>query len=255
MKIAALTLSAALLTLGAVPAQAARGHNRWSERQDAWKTLGVLRTTGNDDTLLLDRRTGQIDDLRIEATRGTVNLRSVIVTMADGQRFVLPVHQQVRPGNAQFVSVPAAASASPASSCSTPVRAAGSGAGRSAAATRTSRCTVAEVSPRLPWNFPAVTVPQIMKVWRRAFTRKRLEARRLDLTAVASRYLGETEANLYRPLAQASDTELALLLDEAEALFGRRSDVQESHDRYRGLQESSLVAGLKALFAQQQGPR
>jgi hypothetical protein len=106
MKIAALTLSAALLTLGAVPAQAARGHNRWSERQDAWKTLGVLRTTGNDDTLVLDRRTGRIDDLRIEATRGTVNLRSVVVTTAGGQRFVLPVHQQVRPGNAQFVSVP-----------------------------------------------------------------------------------------------------------------------------------------------------
>jgi hypothetical protein len=105
MKIAALTLSAALLTLGAVPAEAARGH-RWSERQDAWKNLGVLRTTGNDDTLVLDRRAGRIDDLRIEATRGSVYLRKVVVSTADGRRFVLPVLLQVRPGNAQFVSVP-----------------------------------------------------------------------------------------------------------------------------------------------------
>lgn len=117
MKIAAITLSAALLTLGALPAEAARGH-RWSERherynrhdrhdrQEAWRNLGVLRATGNDDTLVLDRRTGRIDDLRIEATRGTVNLRSVVVTTTDGRRFDLPVHQQLRPGNAQFVRVP-----------------------------------------------------------------------------------------------------------------------------------------------------
>jgi hypothetical protein len=105
MKIAALTLSAALLTTGALPAQAARGH-RWHDRQDDWKTLGVLRTTGNDDTLVLDRRTGRIDDLRIEATRGVVNLRNLVVTTADGRRFIVPVHQQLRPGNAQFVDVP-----------------------------------------------------------------------------------------------------------------------------------------------------
>jgi hypothetical protein len=55
---------------------------------------------------VLDRRAGRIDDLRIEATRGSVNVRSVVVTTADGRRYVLPVHQQLRPGNAQFVNVP-----------------------------------------------------------------------------------------------------------------------------------------------------
>jgi hypothetical protein len=108
MKIAALTLSAALLTLGALPAQAARGrwHDRQHERRDDWKTLGVLRATGADDTLVLDRRTGRIDDLRIEATRGVVNVRNLVVTTVDGRRFVLPVHQQLRPGNAQTLDLP-----------------------------------------------------------------------------------------------------------------------------------------------------
>ena len=104
MKTVALALSAALLTLGAVPAQAARGHR--FERRDDWRTLGVVHTSGSDDTLVLDRRAGRIDDLRIEATRGSVNVRSVVVTTADGRRYVLPVHQQLRPGNAQFVNVP-----------------------------------------------------------------------------------------------------------------------------------------------------
>ena len=49
---------------------------------------------------------GRIDDLRIEATRGTVHIRSIVVTTADGRRFVLPVQQRLRPGNAQLVSVP-----------------------------------------------------------------------------------------------------------------------------------------------------
>ena len=105
MKIVALALSAALLTLGAVPAQAARDHRRFEQR-DPWKSLGVVHTSGHEDTLVLDRRSGRIDDLRIEATRGTVNIRNVVVTTADGRRFVLPVQQQLRPGNAQLVSVP-----------------------------------------------------------------------------------------------------------------------------------------------------
>jgi hypothetical protein len=105
MKTVALALSAALLTLGAVPAQAARDHRRF-DRRDDWRSLGVVHTSGNDDTLVLDRRAGRIDDLRIEATRGSVDIRSVVVTTADGRRYVLPVHQQLRPGQAQLVNVP-----------------------------------------------------------------------------------------------------------------------------------------------------
>ena len=105
MKTVTLALSAALLTLGAVPAQAARGH-RWYDQREDWRSLGALQTSGNDDTLVVDRRAGRIDDLRIEATRGTLNLRNVVVTTADGRRYVLPVNQQLRPGIAQFVDVP-----------------------------------------------------------------------------------------------------------------------------------------------------
>lgn len=126
MKTIALALSATLLTLGALPAEASdNNHRRYEqrqrherperhERQDRhdrhdrhdWRNLGVVQTTGNDDTLVLDRWAGRIDDLRIEATRGTVNLRSVVLTTADGRRYVVPVHQRLRPGNAQLVDVP-----------------------------------------------------------------------------------------------------------------------------------------------------
>lgn len=106
MKTTALALSAALLTLGAVPALAARGDHRRFDHRDDWRNLGVVHTSGSDDTLVLDRRAGRIDDLRLEATRGTVNVRSLVVTTADGRRFVLPVNQQLRPGNAQLVNVP-----------------------------------------------------------------------------------------------------------------------------------------------------
>jgi hypothetical protein len=113
MKTVALALTAALMTLGALPAAAARAH-RWNDHRNDhrnnhrndWRNLGALQTSGIDDTLVVDRRVGRIDDLRIEATRGLVNLRNVVLTTTDGRRYVVAVNQQLRQGNAQFVDVP-----------------------------------------------------------------------------------------------------------------------------------------------------
>jgi len=55
---------------------------------------------------------------------------------------------------------------------------------------------------------------------------------RLDLGAVASKYIGETEKNLSTILTQANHASGILFFDEADALFGQRTSVKDSHDRY-----------------------
>ena len=58
---------------------------------------------------------------------------------------------------------------------------------------------------------------------------------RVDLDAVVSQYIGETEKNLSRVFEAAEAGSTLLLFDEADALFGRRSEVKDSHDRYANL--------------------
>ena len=53
-----------------------------------------------------------------------------------------------------------------------------------------------------------------------------------DLGAAVSKYIGETEKNLARLLAPAANSESILFFDEADSLFGQRTDVEDSHDRY-----------------------
>jgi SpoVK/Ycf46/Vps4 family AAA+-type ATPase len=55
---------------------------------------------------------------------------------------------------------------------------------------------------------------------------------RICLSKVVSKYIGETEKNLRRLFDRAEQSNAILLLDEADALLGRRSDVKDSHDRY-----------------------
>ena len=57
----------------------------------------------------------------------------------------------------------------------------------------------------------------------------------VDLSGVASKYIGETQKNLDAVFGRAERSGAALLLDEADALFGKRSDVKDSHDRYAAL--------------------
>jgi hypothetical protein len=69
---------------------------------------------------------------------------------------------------------------------------------------------------------------------------------RIDLSAVVSKYIGETEKNLRRVFDAAEDAGAILLFDEADALFGKRSEVKDSHDRYANIEVSYLLQRMEA---------
>jgi len=64
---------------------------------------------------------------------------------------------------------------------------------------------------------------------------------RVDLSAVVSKYIGETEKNLARLFERAAELDAVLLFDEADALFGKRSGVKDSHDRYANQETAYLL--------------
>jgi hypothetical protein len=70
---------------------------------------------------------------------------------------------------------------------------------------------------------------------------------RIDLRAVTSRYIEETEKNLDRILATANPQQSILFFDEADALFGKRSEVNDSHDRYAGAEGNDLLQRLESF--------
>jgi hypothetical protein len=74
----------------------------------------------------------------------------------------------------------------------------------------------------------------------------RLHLYRIDLSAVVSKYIGETEKNLRRLFDAAEDGGAILFFDEADALFGKRSDVKDSHDRYANIEINYLLQRLEA---------
>jgi SpoVK/Ycf46/Vps4 family AAA+-type ATPase len=69
---------------------------------------------------------------------------------------------------------------------------------------------------------------------------------RIDLSGVVSKYIGETEKNLARVFDAAEAGGAILLFDEADALFGKRSEVKDSHDRYANLEVSYLLQRMEA---------
>ena len=73
-----------------------------------------------------------------------------------------------------------------------------------------------------------------------------LDLYRIDLSAVVSKYIGETEKNLRRVFDAAEDSGAMLLFDEADALFGKRSEVRDSHDRYANIEVSYLLQRMEA---------
>jgi ATPase family associated with various cellular activities (AAA)/Winged helix domain, variant len=74
----------------------------------------------------------------------------------------------------------------------------------------------------------------------------RLDLYRIDLSQVVSKYIGETEKNLRRVFDAADEGAAVLLFDEADALFGKRSDVKDSHDRYANIEVSYLLQRMEA---------
>jgi AAA+ superfamily predicted ATPase len=68
---------------------------------------------------------------------------------------------------------------------------------------------------------------------------------KVDLSSVVSKYIGETEKNLAQVFAAADPGGAVLLFDEADALFGKRSEVKDSHDRYANLEISYLLQRME----------
>jgi ATPase family associated with various cellular activities (AAA) len=74
----------------------------------------------------------------------------------------------------------------------------------------------------------------------------RLDLVHVDLSSVVSKYIGETEKNLRRIFDAADEGGAIILFDEADALFGRRSEVKDSHDRYANIEVSYLLQRMEA---------
>jgi hypothetical protein len=73
-----------------------------------------------------------------------------------------------------------------------------------------------------------------------------LELWRIDLSQVVNKYLGETEKNLDRVLAAADAEGAIVFFDEADALFGKRTEVRDAHDRYANVETAFLLQRLEA---------
>jgi SpoVK/Ycf46/Vps4 family AAA+-type ATPase len=73
------------------------------------------------------------------------------------------------------------------------------------------------------------------------------ELYRIDLSAVVNKYIGETEKNLGKLFDTADGSAAILLFDEADALFGKRSGIKDSHDRYANIESSYLLQRIESF--------
>jgi SpoVK/Ycf46/Vps4 family AAA+-type ATPase len=73
-----------------------------------------------------------------------------------------------------------------------------------------------------------------------------LDVFRVDLATVVSKYIGETERNLDRIFGAAEGSNAILFFDEADALFGKRSEVKDAHDRYANIEVSYLLQRMES---------
>lgn len=72
-----------------------------------------------------------------------------------------------------------------------------------------------------------------------------LDLYKIDLSQMVSKYIGETEKNLNRIFTAATNANAILLFDEADALFGKRSEIKDAHDRYANLEISYLLQKME----------
>ena len=72
-----------------------------------------------------------------------------------------------------------------------------------------------------------------------------LDLYKIDLSTVVSKYIGETEKNLAQIFTEAETSNAILFFDEADALFGKRSEVRDSHDRYANIEISYLLQRME----------
>jgi hypothetical protein len=69
----------------------------------------------------------------------------------------------------------------------------------------------------------------------------------VDLSSVVDKYIGETEKNLERIFAEAAGVNGVLFFDEADALFGKRSEVRDAHDRYANIESAYLLQRMESF--------
>ena len=72
-----------------------------------------------------------------------------------------------------------------------------------------------------------------------------LELYKIDLSGIVSKYIGETEKNLSRIFAEAETSNAILFFDEADSLFGKRSEVKDAHDRYANIETAYLLQRME----------
>jgi SpoVK/Ycf46/Vps4 family AAA+-type ATPase len=72
-----------------------------------------------------------------------------------------------------------------------------------------------------------------------------LDLYKIDLSTVISKYIGETEKNLDRIFTEARNSNSILFFDEADAVFGKRSEVRDSHDRYANIEVAYLLQKME----------
>ncbi|MBQ6510310.1 MAG: ATP-binding protein [Flexilinea sp.] len=72
-----------------------------------------------------------------------------------------------------------------------------------------------------------------------------LDLYRVDLSTIVSKYIGETEKNLEKIFTEAQNSNVILFFDEADSLFGRRSEVNDSHDRYANIEVGYLLQRIE----------
>jgi SpoVK/Ycf46/Vps4 family AAA+-type ATPase len=72
-----------------------------------------------------------------------------------------------------------------------------------------------------------------------------LDLYKVDLSAVVSKYIGETEKNLSKIFREAESSNAILFFDEADALFGKRTEVADAHDRYANVEVSYLLQKME----------
>jgi SpoVK/Ycf46/Vps4 family AAA+-type ATPase len=77
-------------------------------------------------------------------------------------------------------------------------------------------------------------------------TKLSLPLYRVDIASVVSKYIGETEKNLASLLAKAEQTEIVLLFDEADSLFGKRTDIKDANDRHANSQTNYLLQRIES---------
>ena len=69
----------------------------------------------------------------------------------------------------------------------------------------------------------------------------------VDLATVVDKYVGETEKNLERIFVEAAGVNAVLLFDEADAIFGKRSEVRDAHDRYANVESAYLLQRMESF--------